>query len=223
MAAALVAASLVALGACDAAIALARWIFALPDATRWPALHAVGNAMVCALALPGVVATLADPLHAMDSREYPPTHAAASPASSCAIVAIHLYHVAFFALTRADWFHHFLFVVPPLCLLGGASWGVLPQLFAFFVCGLPGLIDYVAICLYYAGALSRTTRRRVTASINLWLRAPGLLFVATLHYVAFAHGTTSVPLVAIVASGTLVASNAMYYTATSVRSAAAAP
>jgi hypothetical protein len=220
--AALVAAIFVALGACDAAIALARWMGALPDAARWPAMHAAGNAVVCVLALPGVVATLSDPLHAMDSRVYPPTHAAASPSPSCAIAAIHLYHAAFFTLARADLFHHILFVVPSMCFIVCAGWGVLPQLLAFFICGLPGLMDYVSICLYYTGAISRATRRRVTASINLWLRAPGLLFVATLHYVAFAHGTTSVPLAMNVVSGTLVAFNAMYYTASSVRSAAGA-
>lgn len=220
--AALVAAGLVALGACDAAIALARWIFALPDATRWPALHAAGNAMVCVLALPGVVATLADPLHAMDSREYPPTHAAASPATAHAVAAIHLYHVAFFALTRADLVHHVLFVVPSICFFYCAMWGALPQLVLFFICGLPGLIDYVAVCLYYAGALSKTTRRRVTANINVWLRAPGLLFATTLQYVAFAHGTTSAPRAMIAASGALFAFNAMYYTESSVRSAACA-
>lgn len=220
--AALVAANLVALGACDAAIALARWIFALPDATRWPALHAAGNAMVCVLALPGVVATLADPLHAMDSREYPPSHAAASSAAPCAVVAIHLYHVVFFTLTPADKFHHVLFI-PSICCFGYAfEWGALRQFLAFFICGLPGLIDYVAVCLYYAGRLSKTTRRRVTVSLNLWLRAPALLFETTLHYVAFAHGATTVPLAVNAATAAAVAFNAMYYTESSVRSAACA-
>ena len=49
----------------------------------------------------------------------------------------------------------------------------LRQFLAFFICGLPGLVDYAVLCLYHAGAVSRPTRRRVTRLLSVWLRAPG--------------------------------------------------
>jgi hypothetical protein len=207
-------ASAVALGACDAAL----WVCGVRAAARWPALHAAGNAAVCVLALPGVVATVVDPLHSMDARVYPPTHAAASPWALCVVLALHAYHVAFFTLTRADRFHHVLFM-PTFGVCGfGFEWGALRQFLAFFICGLPGMLDYAAICLAHAGAIDVQTRRAVTARLSVWLRAPALLFEATLHCVALAHGTTTVPRPVAALVAALVAFNGMFYAASSVRS-----
>ena len=54
----------------------------------------------------------------------------------------------------------------------------------------------------------------------MWVRAPALLFAASLQYVALAHGTTKVPCVVNACCAALLAFNAMYYAASSVRSAA---
>jgi hypothetical protein len=187
-------------------------------AIRWPAIHAVGNAVVCMFAVPGVVATLVDPLHCMDSRVYPHMHHAASDGAMCAITAIHLYHVSFFPLTSADKFHHALFV-PVICFFGHyMQWGALRQFLAFFICGLPGMLDYIAVCLYYVGWLTKPERRHITAIISVWLRAPGLLFEASMHYVALVQGTTTVPCAVNACIAALVVWNAMYYAASSVRS-----
>jgi hypothetical protein len=201
------------LGACDFAIQRV-----LGAASRWPALHAIGNAVVCLFAAPGVVAALADPLRCMDARVYPPSHRAAAGGAMCAITAIHVYHVAFFALTSADRFHHALFV-PVICFFGHyMQWGALRQFLAFFICGLPGMLDYIAVCVYYAGWITKPERRHITAILNIWIRAPGLIFEASMHYVAFAHGTTTVPRAINASIAALVAWNAMYYAASSVRS-----
>jgi hypothetical protein len=203
------------LGVCDAALCA----LTVPAATRWPALHALGNAVVCALALPGVIACLGNPAHCMDTNVFPPTHAAADSSVIVVVIAMHAYHAACFSLTPADRFHHALFI-PVMSVVGFLfQWGALLNFVAFFVCGLPGMLDYTAICLCHAGAIEPDARRRTTERLSVWIRAPALLFGATLQYVALAHGTTTVPPAVNAGCAVLLAFNAMYYASSSVRSA----
>jgi len=186
-------------------------------------LHAVGNGVVVVFAMHGVVASLADPMHSMDSRVFPDDDAPIGPTSKIPmsmITALHVYHIVRFTLSHADRLHHCLFV-PWIVVCGHAlAWGALRQLLAFFICGLPGCIDYVQ--LSHAApddAMAvRIRRKYVTMLLNVGLRAPFMCFEAGLHYAAFAHGTTTVPWPCNSLVASLVLVNAMYYTYTSVRS-----
>jgi hypothetical protein len=56
---------------CFAGLALADVLFARHSSHRWFCIHAIANAVVAVTAVPGLLATLADPLHAMDGRVVP--------------------------------------------------------------------------------------------------------------------------------------------------------
>ena len=56
---------------CFASLAVADVLVARKTAHRWFCIHALANALVAVTALPGLFATLSDPLHAQDGRVYP--------------------------------------------------------------------------------------------------------------------------------------------------------
>jgi hypothetical protein len=128
------------------------------------ALHALGNAAVCMLSLPGVTACLVNPAHCTDAIVHSTTHSAADARAAFVVIAMHAYHVVRFALTPSDRFHHALFI-PVASVLGFLfEWGEHRQLVAFFVCGLPGMLDYTAICLFHTGVIAPDARRGVSLS-----------------------------------------------------------
>jgi hypothetical protein len=193
---------------------------------RWFMLHALGNGVVVVFSWHGTMASFGDPLHSMDSRVFQDSNALVGPTSKLPmsmITALHVYHIARFSVSHADQFHHCLFV-PIIGLFGHVmAWGALRQFLAFFICGLPGAIDYVQLsCSTSEDARARQRRKFTTMMLNLCLRAPFLCFEACLHYVAFIHGTTTVHPLANATIAGLVMVNAMYYTYTSVRSYALA-
>ena len=191
-------------------------------AKRWFMVHAVGNAVVTVFAMHGTIASLGNPLHSMDSRVFPDVNSPLGPTSKVAmsmVTALHVYHIVGFPISSSDRFHHCIFV-PVIGVLGHAmEWGALRQFLAFFICGLPGCIDYVQLCVWTSDeAHARRRRKYVTMMLNLCVRAPFLCVEACLHYVALIHGTTTVHPVGNVVVAGLVLFNAMYYTYTSVRS-----
>jgi hypothetical protein len=66
----------------------------------------------------------------------------------------------------------------------GASLGVS----IFFLSGLPGGIDYVMLCLVYHGKMQKATEKRIFASINVWLRAPGTIWFMCLAFMSWREG-----------------------------------
>ena len=50
--------------------------------------------------------------------------------------------------------------------------GVYMSYFLFFVCGLPGMIDYGMLALAY----DRKEEKRINTYLNNYLRAPGIMF-----------------------------------------------
>jgi hypothetical protein len=202
---------------------------------RWFVLHALGNGIVVVFALPGVMATIGNPQHSMDSHVFPDVHSpfgSTSKVPMSMITALHLYHIVGFDLSSSDRLHHCLFV-PVICVFGHLmAWGALRQFLAFFICGLPGCIDYLQLCYEphhsnesrndptsdERSRAVRVRRKYVTMMLNVCLRAPCLCFEASLHYVALRNGTTTVHPIGNLLIASLVLVNAMYYTYTSVRS-----
>lgn len=196
-------------------------------ARRWFMLHALGNGVVAVFSVPGVIASLCDPVHSMDSRVFPDAHSPVGPTSKIPmsmITALHVYHIVGFSVSPSDQFHHCVFV-PIIALFGHVmQWGALRQFLAFFICGLPGCIDYAQLCIGSPStsttddARRRLRRKYITMMLNVCLRAPFLCFEACLHYVALVHETTTVHPICNATIAGLVLFNAMYYTYTSVRS-----
>ena len=152
--------------------------------SRYFFLHTVCNAMISVACLPDLARALLSPVAALVG----PTLTVFPMA---AVASIHIYHVLFFRLSSEEIFHHVQFVVPLFVLGvvfkwdGGASqnWG------AFFICGLPGGLNYAALVGVKEGWLSSLAQKRFDAWINATLRAPGCIVYACLQWQVWLAGS----------------------------------
>jgi hypothetical protein len=55
----------------------------------------------------------------------------------------------------------------------------------FFVCGLPGCIDYFNMYRVYTGRLSSVLEKKYNSWLNIYLRAPGILYTAYLLWIHY--------------------------------------
>jgi len=62
------------------------------------------------------------------------------------------------------------------------------NLIAFFMCGLPGGLDYLMLTLVKQELMSPLTEKAWNSRINVWIRSPGLLLCAFCVYQAARHG-----------------------------------
>tara|TARA_B110000858_G_C17788427_1_gene468455 strand:- start:1615 stop:2322 length:708 start_codon:yes stop_codon:yes gene_type:complete len=87
---------------------------------------------------------------------------------------LHIYHCIFFKLKFDDYLHHFLMVV----LCGTFSIymkSIISSLALFFLCGLPGFLDYVLLFLVKLNLVNKLTEKYIYLYISLYLRSPGCL------------------------------------------------
>jgi len=116
-----------------------------------------------------------------------------------------------FKLSSADYFHHLLFI-PTLGIPGQLfQWGPLANWQAFFISGLPGGITYCMLGLCKLGLVESLLEKRVTANLNSWVRAPGILLSVSLLYQALLYGNHVVPLWAAYLQLVLPMYNALYF------------
>lgn len=52
----------------------------------------------------------------------------------------------------------------------------------FFLCGLPGMIDYACMHLTYTGQMKRIREKQINNFLNTYIRAPGILYGAFITY-----------------------------------------
>jgi hypothetical protein len=122
------------------------------DSRDWYLLHAAANAVVVALAWPDLLATLSQPPLAFDGMPCAPAHAV--------VVALHVYHALAFPLTSEDLWHHGVSVFFVGTLAYMYHWGKLINAVDFFMCGLPGGIDYALLAAVKLGVCSKRTEKR---------------------------------------------------------------
>ena len=94
------------------------------------------------------------------------------------VPAIHIYHMAAFPCSVADIVHHLVFAgfICPVGLI--LETGPLQNCVGFFICGLPGGIDYLMLACVKHKWMDRLSEKFWNARINVWLRSPGLAFCA---------------------------------------------
>jgi len=146
---------------------------------RWFLLHFVANIIIAALCVPDLIFMFSNPLIALaESRfNYWPTSM---------VFSIHLYHITFFRnLEWVDWMHHTLMVLIGAPLLLMCEMGPIVNVNNFFMCGLPGGIDYAMLFAVKHGYMSTMTEKKYNAAINAWIRSPSLVWVSCLVYVRF--------------------------------------
>ena len=136
---------------------------------RWFYVHAVGNAVVCYYALPNIATLLHDPIRHITDPVF-------AWEATWAVGFIHLYHLALYKCKPDEWVHHLLFAFGGVTTGYVVNFGYSADLYEFFVCGLPGGIDYALLALVKEGLLTKQQRLRAALELNMWLRAPGIAF-----------------------------------------------
>ena len=162
--------------------------------SRWFLLHGVANILVSIGSVQDFYWISKNPPAAL-SVEYCKTLPlpACSDWPACVVVALHLYHVIVFALNEQDLFHHILFVP----IIGGIRfvypWGLAGNVLCFFICGLPGALDYMMLAAVKAGKMDKFVEKRINCSINTWLRGPGITGFCTLTLMCWCKPYPDIP------------------------------
>eukprot|EP00758_Cryptobia_borreli_P012125 Tbor_TRINITY_DN5719_c2_g1::TRINITY_DN5719_c2_g1_i1::g.20386::m.20386 len=109
---------------------------------------------------------------------------------NCCILSLHIYHILAFSLSNADIFHHIVFA--GVLSLGSipvkGQIGIAMNYTCFFLSGLPGGIHYLILVLYYQGYVSRAFEKRVFTFINVYIRGPSMVAMATLWWCNYQAG-----------------------------------
>ena len=146
--------------------------------TKWYIVHTVGNALIVALTMRDMVQTTLDPLNSFNN--IPDYYTITNLRSYPVIImsAIHIYHIILYykEMVAIDWIHHLANsgLVGSLCTF--YIQGSIVNHGLFFMCGLPGGIDYLMLSLNDTGYLSRFTEKRINRLLNMYIRLPGILF-----------------------------------------------
>lgn len=150
----------------------------------WKLLHAVSNFVISFFCIPDLIIIMENPIESCQGKS--------SSIPVYIIVALHVYHLLAFRTTAEDWFHHILFVgaLGPVGLLQEV--GPVQNLLAFFICGLPGGLDYLLLVLVKHGTVDRLTEKKWNARINVWMRSPGCFSCAAVIFMICRYDTDSV-------------------------------
>ena len=116
--------------------------------------------------------------------------------------------------------HHLVFVLTLGSTGAWYDWGLLSNYLAFFMCGLPGGIEYVLLAYKRLGRCSDATVRHASMWLNVGMRQPAVLLGLGAGVPAVHAGRCGVPLWAVALHYALGCVNVCYYAAGAVVRAA---
>lgn len=168
-------------------IAIDRFIYKGNYQKPYYAVHAIHNALIVYNTVPDVYYSLTE-FSNLDS--YPTNQTAIQ-----LCFALHLYHILLYwkSFRFDDWLHHGLMIgiaLPIGCLIEAHTF---LGMSLFFTTGLPGGIDYMMLFGVRNGYVQKETEKRVNTFLNVWIRSPGCVAMATLSfvYILVRHGDPS--------------------------------
>jgi len=138
------------------------------DTSRYFLLHTLANAVITMSTAKEMLQVLSDPVGSSLGRcNVLPTYM---------VPCLFTYHLSVFSnVPRDEWEHHLLFGLglagPQLryCV------GPVQNAIAFFICGLPGGLDYAMLCAVKEGWLRSSSEKIWNSKLQVWMRAPGIL------------------------------------------------
>lgn len=183
------------------------------NTARWFLLHAVVNFIISFLCIPGMQLFLQDPLSSLvrevdenciycGTSRWPLTFA----------VCLHIYHcIGKFKLKKEDIFHHVVFL-PTLAVPGMVlDWGCFGNWLVFFVCGVPGGVDYTILGFQKLEMMKCLNQKRISANMNIWVRLPGIIFAIGIAYVLFVEERYRVPRIPLMIQLIFMPFNVLHY------------
>lgn len=149
-------------------------LYARRTKARWFALHVIANAWIAILCVPDLCYVISRPIEAL-------TQTSVNHWPTSLVFSVHVYHMVFFrGLQWVDWLHHILMVVIGAPLMVTSEVGPLMNFNHFFMCGVPGGLDYAMLFAVKHGWMEPLQEKRHNLRINVWIRAPMLVCTAVL-------------------------------------------
>jgi hypothetical protein len=151
---------------------------------RWCVMHTALNFGVVILTARGLVTYLSSDTYIVQLTSMP--DAGFNINSSVLVMGAHLYHLVFYNITdKSTLAHHYIMLgvlVIPYLNSGNQRFMAFADYSLFFLCGLPGMIDYACMHLTYTGQMKRIKEKQINNFLNTYIRAPGILYGAFLTY-----------------------------------------
>jgi hypothetical protein len=190
--------------------------WALHTKARYFSLHGLWNIIITILILPDMWKTITDPLNAL------------SPGSDfnrwpiVMVTVLHFWHcVAYSGLSWDDYFHHFVFAAGLSSVNFVWDWGYSTNFLIFFICGLPGGLDYLMLAAVKQGYINKISEKRINRLLNVWCRGPGCIASACLIWVNWmSNNTEHIPNFVKFVTMLLAFTNGQYYSRRVVESCA---
>jgi len=163
------------LGFCITSNYTLKTFFNMEKITIWYLLHFICNMMVIYLTFDNIKMCFTSPNECYNTDNFDSSALALT-------VGLHTFHIVrdYKTLTIIDWLHHLIsnwfmsfigvyYYHMPLWNCG-----------AFFLCGLPGGIDYLLLFLYKMKKIDKMTEKHINVYLNNWIRLPGIIYSASL-------------------------------------------
>jgi len=147
---------------------------------RWYLIHALTNTFLVYYTFENLIECYYDPLSLIIKNNSNEDITAINT-----VVSLHLYHIfsSYKNLTFIDWVHHIVSCII-VCTIAifflstkMINYGI------FFLCGLPGGIDYFLLYFNKLNLIEKLTEKRINVYLNMCIRLPGLLWGFIISYV----------------------------------------
>lgn len=102
-------------------------------------------------------------------------------------IALHIYHIFAFKCNLEDYIHHIVSALGVGVIGCSQPWGHIINATNFFICGLPGGINYILLMLRKYELITSVMQKRLDSLLNLLLRWPGIALVMYMAIVGKIH------------------------------------
>ena len=141
---------------------------------RYFILHALLNMYI-------VIVTYEDVFRSLDLMPFMKiTNEVTDSSHILATIALHVFHTLYDAksLKVSDWVHHIVSNFITGFLVINIAKHRISNVGAFFICGLPGMIDYILLSIN----IPRHLEKKINSYLNIYIRVPGLLWTCFMIY-----------------------------------------
>ena len=178
----------------------------LNEKSIWYFLHFLCNSIVVIYSLKDINTCFVYPLESFQLDSFDST------ALGCT-VGLHAYHIVttWKTLTLIDWLHH---IISNLFMtIIGVYFFKIPvwNCGNFFVCGLPGGIDYLLLFMVKINMVQKKTEKHVNMYLNNWVRLPGILYCVSLIHIVYLMNLIKINPIILILSQFLSVLNAIYF------------
>lgn len=157
-------------------------LIASEDSKRhWYTIHALANTFIVFNVLKDFYLTITDPLSSLSMTD--------DTLGLSMSLSLHLYHIitSMKTMDMIDWLHHLI-----SCLFVGLISMFylkckLVNYMLFFICGLPGGIDYYLLAMTKYNVLGKMVEKRINVDLNMWIRLPGILYACFVGWIGIIY------------------------------------